>query len=89
MSSPIPTLNEIYYPIALEMGFVREDQPVSVMETLKWWQWTEMEDYERAKELAREQKQAEKKEAESGPVSPNSFYALFAESSSDEDSDDE
>ena len=87
MSSSIPTLNEIYYPIALEMGYVRVGQPVSVMETLKWWQWSEMEDYEKRQEQKKLQEQ--KREEEDGPCSPNSFYALLDESSSDEDSDDE
>lgn len=83
MSSSIPTLNEIYYPIALEMGYVRIGQPVSVMETLKWWQWSEMEDYEQR------HLQQEEEEEDDKPCSPNSFYALLDESSSDEDSDDE
>lgn len=86
MSSSIPTLNEIYYPIALEMGYVRTGQPVSDMETLKWWQWSEMEDYEQRQE---QKKLQEEEEEEDGPCSPNSFYALLDESSSDEDSDDE
>ena len=86
MSSSIPTLNEIYYPIALEMGYVRAGQPVSVMETLNWWQWSEMEDYEQRQE---QEKLQQEEEEEDGPCSPNSFYALLDESSSDEDSDDE
>ena len=63
------TLNEIYFPIAVSLGYITADAPVDDMEKLDWWQWTELEDEERRLE-------AEEEEEEEESASNNPFALL-------------
>lgn len=68
------TLNEIYFPIAVSLGYIAADAPVDDMEKLDWWQWSELEDEERR--LEEEELRMEEEEEEEEYVSNNPFALL-------------